>query len=142
MAKARRSRMRCTKCSRMLGVAQYYANKRRNRATQPFRQPCKACTLKYLAANWRRRYAKAKSEVFAHYGAHCQCCDTTGEVFLTIDHVRGGGSRDRRAKAQGVSIYLWLVKHSFPPGFQVLCHNCNWARYATNGRCPHRSKPR
>jgi hypothetical protein len=30
----------------------------------------------------------------------------------------------------------WLVKNKFPGGFQVLCHNCNYAK-ARSGRCPH-----
>ena len=34
----------------------------------------------------------------------------------------------------------WLKRNDYPPGFQVLCHNCNWAKHAL-GRCPHQPAP-
>ena len=31
--------------------------------------------------------------------------------------------------------FLWLIKNDFPPGYQVLCFNCNYAKTAF-GKCP------
>jgi hypothetical protein len=29
------------------------------------------------------------------------------------------------------------VKHNFPPGFRLLCSNCNFGRARNHGVCPH-----
>jgi hypothetical protein len=62
------------------------------------------------------------------------------EMFLTLDHVDGGGTKhmaEVRAETGGAHIYSWLHKHGYPEGFQVLCMNCNWGRYRNGGVCPH-----
>jgi len=33
--------------------------------------------------------------------------------------------------------YRWLVENDFPEGFQILCHNCNFAKSHNPGGCPH-----
>lgn len=55
-----------------------------------------------------------------------------------MDHRFGGGNRHRRKlKAAGHhDIYKWLVDHSYPPDFRVLCANCNQS-LGNYGRCPH-----
>jgi hypothetical protein len=55
-------------------------------------------------------------------------------VFLTIDHIDGGGSQHRREV--GGRIARWLIAQGLPDGFQTLCHNCNYAKYRL-GVCPH-----
>jgi hypothetical protein len=56
--------------------------------------------------------------------------------FLVIDHVFGGGNSHRRELGySGSPFYYWLVKHGYPDGYQVLCHNCNFAK--SHGGCPH-----
>jgi len=77
---------------------------------------------------------KAKLAAFVAYGgAFCKCCGETGMEFLSIDHINNG--RGNPAKREG-SLYYWLRKRGFPPGFQVLCHNCNAAKHLF-GSCPH-----
>jgi hypothetical protein len=58
--------------------------------------------------------------------------------FLCIDHINGGGSKHRR-EGKFPSMYQWLKTHNFPEGFQVLCHNCNMAKFIY-GVCPHREQ--
>jgi hypothetical protein len=81
---------------------------------------------------------KQKDEVFAAYGGYkCNCpgCSETHPEFMTIDHIDGNGSRHRR-EANIKSMYRWLKKNNFPPGFQVLCMNCNFVK--RHGKtCPH-----
>jgi hypothetical protein len=36
-------------------------------------------------------------------------------------------------------VYRSLRNQGYPPGYQVLCHNCNWAKYAY-GECPHQKE--
>ena len=59
------------------------------------------------------------------YGAACVCCGETEPAFLTFDHIGGGGEQHRKADPLArKNIALWLIKHSFPEGFRLLCYNC------------------
>ena len=40
---------------------------------------------------------------------------------------------------EDVPIYRYLKIRGFPPGYQVLCHNCNQAK-GFYGKCPHQTK--
>lgn len=76
-------------------------------------------------------------EVWEHYGgAFCQCCGETILEFLEIDHIGGGGNLHRRIDVAAKNIYQWLKTNHFPPGFRVLCSNCNQG-YRKLGVCPH-----
>lgn len=86
----------------------------------------------------RQWHAMVKDAVFQAYGGYrCACCGVTDPVFLAIDHIAGDGSDDRRRLRTkgGMGQYWELKKRGFPPGYQVLCHNCNWAK--DHGGCPH-----
>ncbi len=50
--------------------------------------------------------------------------------------IENNGAEHR--KEIGTSLYKWLKKNGFPPGFQVLCANCNWGKRQCGGTCPHR----
>jgi hypothetical protein len=94
------------------------------------------------SARARERHQQLRSMVFDAYGGpSCACCGENHRQFLAIDHVDGGGAEHRRQlRAQGISVgsgfYKWLRDHDFPPGFRVLCHNCNSA-LGFYGFCPH-----
>jgi hypothetical protein len=76
-----------------------------------------------------------------HYSGkhpHCTCCGETHNIFLTVDHVNGDGAEHRKELGVkgGAEFYRWLIANDFPPGFTILCMNCNFAK----GRgflCPH-----
>lgn len=86
---------------------------------------------------------KLRGEVFAAYGGEvCRCCGETEPMFLSIDHVSNDGAEMRAAGTHGrggSQFYQWLRKNGFPPGFQVLCLNCNIGKHRNGGVCPHRS---
>ena len=89
-----------------------------------------------------KRHRSQKQVVFTHYSGgtpKCACsgCNEKFFEFLCIDHVNGGGNKHR--KTISGSIYPWLIKNNFPPGYRVLCHNCNSA-YGFFGYCPHNPK--
>lgn len=88
----------------------------------------------------RKMNRKLRGIVLAAYGPVCTCCGEDEEVFLTIDHVNNDGVAHRKEiGAASISLYRWLQKNNFPSNFQILCRNCNWAKY--RGGCPHqRSK--
>lgn len=85
---------------------------------------------------------KVKDAVFNHYGGYkCRCCGEEELVFLTIDHIHGGGTKHRREMGGGGKHnYRWIYKNDFPEGFQVLCYNCNSGRARNNNICPHEEK--
>jgi hypothetical protein len=72
----------------------------------------------------------------------CVCCGEAGFPFLSLDHINGGGAEHRRSlkTAGGFSFYSHLRKLGYPPGYQILCFNCNMAKGAL-GHCPHKDIP-
>jgi predicted nucleic acid-binding Zn ribbon protein len=88
----------------------------------------------------KERYRALKIQVLAHYGEKCSCCGEDQIEFLCLDHINGGGTQHRRElNAYGNSFYRKLVKEGYPPGYQVLCHNCNQS-LGLYGYCPHQKK--
>lgn len=81
---------------------------------------------------------KQRFLVLSHYSnkqLSCFCCSESIYEFLSIDHIDGGGTKQR--KSLGVNnIYPWLIRNNYPKGYQVLCHNCNLAK-GFYGQCPH-----
>ncbi len=97
-----------------------------------------------INARLRQVTQALKAYVFGKYGgAVCACCGENNLIFLTIDHINGGGTKHRREMGGGGRFnYRWIVRNNFPPGFQVLCMNCNFGKgqnFLRNGRniCPH-----
>ena len=89
----------------------------------------------------RKKYAKLRLEVVTHYShgtMACACCNEPEIEFLQIDHIkhRGGAEHRKEIGNGGLRLYTWIRKHGFPPGFQVLCANCNHAK-GRLGYCPH-----
>lgn len=74
-------------------------------------------------------------------GAACKCCGETRIQFLQIDHIDGNGGEHRRTVRGATNICRWLKARKFPPGFQVLCANCNLAK-SVYGECPHEKERR
>jgi len=85
----------------------------------------------------KRSYGRLRNEVLSHYGGQppsCACCGERKTEFLVIDHINNDGAAHR--KTFKGPLYQWLRNNRFPPGFQVLCHNCNFAKSHYDG-CPH-----
>ena len=91
----------------------------------------------------KERLRAIRFKVLNHYGGippKCQCCEEKEIKFLSIDHINGGGNKHRKTitkSGKGGNMHWWLLKHNFPKGFQVLCHNCNMAK-GFYGNCPHK----
>ncbi len=86
----------------------------------------------------RRRRQRFREKALAAYGGACACCGESEQAFLTIDHMNNDGAKHKRAIGTS-TIYPWLCRNGFPPGFQVLCFNCNCAKYIL-GECPHKRR--
>ena len=82
--------------------------------------------------------ASLRSAAFAAYGgARCACCGETELGFLTLDHVNNDGAPHRREIGGSANLLVWLRRKGYPPGFQILCFNCNLGRALNGGICPH-----
>lgn len=68
------------------------------------------------------RYMSAKDAAFSALGGRCRLCGEDETEFLTIDHVNGGGCKDRRGRRE---IYLAVVRDLSFGEFRLLCRNCN-----------------
>jgi len=90
-------------------------------------------------------YYRLRHETILVYGGYrCACCGESEPMFLTLDHVNNDGNRHRRAIGSFSSpkMFAWLRARNYPPGFQVLCSNCNHGRHRNGGTCPHAARPR
>jgi hypothetical protein len=79
---------------------------------------------------------RLRQEVLKKYGEKCACCGEYRNEFLAIDHINGCSRELRKEQGGGSALYRWLKRNNFPPGYQVLCHNCNMAK-GCHGYCPH-----
>lgn len=121
------------------GLRRYYSNKQKGRCSYckntaiPGMTRCSECSNKHRIAKQQLR-----QEVFAAYGgSKCNCCGETIDKFLTLDHIHNDGNKHRKQVGR-TSVYRWLKQNNYPPGFQVLCWNCNLGRQHNGGICPHR----
>lgn len=89
---------------------------------------CRRCSTRYQTRGTAGS-RNLRTQVLQGYGGakpHCICCGEAEVRFLTIDHQKNGGRAHRHEKGnQGV--YYELRRNGFPPGFRVLCFNCNLA---------------
>ena len=136
----------CSTCGSDSFVAHAYRGRGRD---EVFRR-CKPCSRKateawkrgdsQLAAKYRLRQnahrrttAKARrvalrESVLNLYGNRCGYCGTDDPVVLDLDHVTGGGNKDRKT-SWAYSAYSKALKNK--EDFQILCRNCNWKKFRT-----------
>lgn len=124
---------RCTRCLRDLPHAAFYADRGTRSGLQ---SRCRECTREASIA----RLHAARVAALMHYSSgamRCACCGEQHLNFLALDHVNGEGPRMQGGRLGGNVFFVWLVREGFPPGLQVLCHNCNCAK-GVRPECPHR----
>lgn len=113
-------------------------------ATRSDATRCNDCRNKYLQ-NYRKldttkkrrqeQHKALRQKAFEGYGGKCSCCNEKRFEFLAIDHVNGGGRKERETMSTN-QIARLIVKSNFPSMYRVLCHNCNQA-IGWYGSCPH-----
>lgn len=139
----------CPQCKRLLPREAFYVR----RDDGSLHSRCKSCaSARGKEAKRKRRaegripyetasHRRMRLALLAHYSGGvptCACCGETRIEFLSLDHVNGGGARHRAGLRGNASrsIYRDLTMRGYPPGFRVLCHNCNLA-IGLYGYCPH-----
>lgn len=89
----------------------------------------------------RIRKSEQRLLVLSHYSngeLKCACCGESEYLFLTIDHINGGGRKHRDDIHHG-HLEIWLIMNNFPEGYQILCSNCNTGRARNGDVCPHQN---
>jgi len=87
---------------------------------------------------FKNYYRELKKRVIAAYGGKCECCSIDAFEFLTVDHIEGGGHRERKSSSTGAGFYARLEKLGFPKEkYRLLCMNCNFS-IGIYGYCPHK----
>ena len=130
-----------------------------NRCRQRAEAQCEICGASFVPT-WGRRYCSTechmvaqkrqradvrrdvRAEALRAYGGDspaCSCCGESEPIFLALDHIDGGGGKER-AQTGGGGWYTWLKRNNYPPGLRLLCHNCNFGRQINGGECPHEVK--
>lgn len=112
------------------------------------RMQCEKC-LAYVCRKQIEYINAAKDECYVAYGGYvCVCCGESEKMFLTLDHIDSDGAAHRkevfgtneRGGLRAGDMYRHLKRKGFPPGFQVLCFNCNCGRQRNKGVCPHQNQ--
>lgn len=131
---------RCLECAKAYNHAYYRTHKEKIQAyTATHKKEKKAYNIVYAIAHPEKQKEyrkKLRSVILNHYGGKCICCGETQKEFLAVDHISGNGAKHRKEIGSS-NIYWWIKKNNFPPGFQILCHNCNLAK-GFYGSCPHK----
>ena len=78
----------------------------------------------------RRRMKLFRLDVLKHYGQlKCKKCKIADNRVLDLDHIYGGGKKDRKKHGFGHGFYYWLKRNNYQKGYQILCRNCNWIKH-------------
>jgi len=74
----------------------------------------------------------------------CRWCGQGDLDVLVIDHIDDNGAEHRRENGgkgfSGDRFYRWIIRNDYPPGFQVLCANCNLKKETLRRRSMRRQE--
>lgn len=110
------------------GGIRYFCKKCKNERDDKRRIDLGQVRLDYLK-DYR---ARVRGLVLSHYSSgknECASCRESCQAFLCVDHINDDGYLSRgKSERSSPGLYGWLTKNGFPPGFQILCHNCNYLK--------------
>lgn len=97
----------------------------------------KAANREKVNQKGREYLARIRREAIDILGPRCSCpgCSVDRYVFLSIDHIDGGGQQERKAGSNPAGRYNWIRKNPDEARlkFQTLCFNCNQAKHFEPG---------
>lgn len=143
----------CLKCGAVLLPSNWYPSHQESGA-----KLCKSCTphpnrdpaarrSTYVSSGRREHHlakytsdrVSLKTETFLRYSADGSCvrCGFKDIRALSLDHINGGGLVEMRKinRRGGWMFYAYLRKKGYPPGYQVLCMNCQFIKRDENKEC-------
>lgn len=80
---------------------------------------------KCQALSRRRRVAAQRAEILKLLGGKCKKCGFDDSRALAIDHINGGGTKERKDIGGGYYSYVLKKIKSGSLDYQILCCNCN-----------------
>jgi hypothetical protein len=81
--------------------------------------------------NRKRHWRELRIRIIDHYGKQCICCGESNWAFLELDHTNGDGAiRHKNGE------HIYVILETLPSDIQLLCSNCNKAKWQ-HGNCPH-----
>ena len=117
---------KCKLCSREDSSRYHEKNKIKIRLRQyRYRKD----NVEYLKTYDRQYNLNRKITIFNAYGGcKCSICNITDIDVLSVDHINGGGRKQKRelGNISSTGLYRWIINNNYPPGYRVLCMNCNF----------------
>lgn len=97
---------------------------------------CIAC-IRERAIEENYRNSSRKAEIFSILGGRCVRCGFDDHRALQVDHINGGGNKERKAVSSSGTTYYKFVLRELIEGkgnrkYQLLCANCNWIKKFEN----------
>ena len=94
--------------------------------------------MDYFRSRQRDYTKRQKSAILELLGKKCVRCGFEDDRALQIDHVNGGGVKEKK-KMTGGTYYVFVVKRILAGSkkYQVLCANCNWIKRFENNETSH-----
>lgn len=81
---------------------------------------------------WNRiKIARLRKEVFDLLDGKCFACGFSDKRALQIDHVNGGGNKERKNHKSTYGYLKFVLKNKGK--YQILCANCNWIKREEKG---------
>lgn len=87
---------------------------------------------RYDALARRKRVAKQRETIITKLGGKCVSCGITDDRVLNIDHVFGGGTKERNLIGGGYYSFVLNKLESNTEDYQLLCCNCNQIKKIVN----------
>lgn len=88
--------------------------------------------------DYQKNYLRKKRlELLELLGNMCIRCGFNNVLALQIDHINGGGSKERKELGFSGSFYSNVVRSVLNKEnkYQLLCANCNWIKRHENKEC-------
>ena len=115
----------CTACELTFPIAGFYKNPMGKYGRHSL---CKKCYAEKVQIRKKKERAELRLKVIEHLGGPvCKNCGITNIGVLQIDHIHGGGSREKKEiGTQGIrKKILNMSPEQAQQEYQVLCANCN-----------------
>ena len=129
---------RCSKCKVELDLKTFFIERKLKNKKSSIYPECRICRT----INHKARMRRYRLEIVAHYsnGANkCALCPEARIEVLNLDHINGGGNRERKL-IQGKSLWKFLQDAGYPPGYRILCRNCDWLEWIKRKEALHGRK--
>ncbi len=91
------------------------------------RQGAEGDYVRYYHTYWRKTNS-IRVRIILALGGKCVRCGFDDIRALQIDHINGGGTKDRAAFKNTYQYEKYVFEHLDSGGYQVLCANCNWIK--------------